>query len=144
MFECLIPMEAVAKARARVVRTRYGVKAFTPKKTQNFEFMARFFISQKADYQLLDNPIDYPVKLYVDFLLKRPKKPLFAWPAVRPDIDNYIKSILDAMNGLILKDDALVCQIVAKKGYAIKSPHIWIKLEPMDLLFKDESHSVKK
>ncbi len=129
MFECTIPLEAVAKGRARVVRTERGIRAFTPKKTQNFEFMVRFFLSKNASYDLLDNPISVPVRLVCDFQLSRPKKPQFPFPAVRPDLDNYVKAILDAMNGLILKDDALVCQIVAKKSYAIRSPQIWIKLE---------------
>ncbi|HRT83947.1 MAG TPA: RusA family crossover junction endodeoxyribonuclease [Bacteroidales bacterium] len=131
MFECTIPLSAVAKGRARVFRTKTGVRAFTPKKTANFEFMVRFFLSQKADYELLDNPIDVPVRLVCDFQLTRPKKPRHPYPAVRPDLDNYIKAILDAMNGIILKDDALVCQIVAKKSYAIKTPQIWIKLEAL-------------
>ncbi|HMX98734.1 MAG TPA: RusA family crossover junction endodeoxyribonuclease [Nitrosomonas sp.] len=131
MFECEIPLEAVAKQRPRAFYNKKLKRAsvYTPQKTVSFELMVRFFISQNAGYELLDNPFKEPVKLTCGFFLKSPKKPRFECPGVKPDLDNYIKSVLDAMNGLILVDDALVCEIDAFKRYATGNPYIYIKLE---------------
>lgn len=36
----------------------------------------------------------------------------------RPDTDNYIKGILDALNGIVVKDDSQIVNIVAQKFYS--------------------------
>lgn len=38
-------------------------------------------------------------------------------PLSRPDLDNYIKAIFDAFNGLVWKDDSEVVSIIANKHY---------------------------
>ena len=40
------------------------------------------------------------------------------WPVTRPDLDNYIKLILDALNGVSWADDSCVVQIRASKRYS--------------------------
>lgn len=39
------------------------------------------------------------------------------WPIVRPDKDNLVKIVLDAMNGEVYKDDAQVCKSFEAKVY---------------------------
>lgn len=36
----------------------------------------------------------------------------------RPDIDNLIKTVMDALNGVAYKDDGLICNITATKHYS--------------------------
>lgn len=48
-------------------------------------------------------------------------------PIVKPDCDNYIKSLLDGMNGVVWKDDALITDIFAHKRYSDK-PRIEITI----------------
>lgn len=36
----------------------------------------------------------------------------------RPDLDNYIKAILDAMNGIYYTDDSIIYYLIASKQYA--------------------------
>lgn len=38
----------------------------------------------------------------------------------KPDIDNYLKYILDCMSGIVFKDDAQVWSISAKKVYGVE------------------------
>lgn len=40
------------------------------------------------------------------------------WPTKKPDIDNVVKAVLDALNGLAWGDDKQVCFISAYKQYA--------------------------
>jgi Holliday junction resolvase RusA-like endonuclease len=39
-------------------------------------------------------------------------------PITRPDLDNLLKSVLDAMNGLIYKDDSQIAKLTAYKHYS--------------------------
>lgn len=36
----------------------------------------------------------------------------------RPDVDNYLKQVLDALTGFAFRDDSLVCEAVVVKRYA--------------------------
>ena len=38
-------------------------------------------------------------------------------PAPRGDIDNYVKSVFDAFNGVVWEDDAQVVELRARKEY---------------------------
>ena len=49
-------------------------------------------------------------------------------PTVKPDLDNYIKSCLDALNGVLWKDDNLITTITAHKIYA-EEPRIEIEVQ---------------
>ncbi|MBF1326561.1 MAG: RusA family crossover junction endodeoxyribonuclease, partial [Megasphaera micronuciformis] len=42
--------------------------------------------------------------------------------------DNYVKGVLDALNGTVLKDDSVVCEIFARKFYS-ERPRIEVVLE---------------
>lgn len=44
--------------------------------------------------------------------------------------DNYVKSALDAMNGIVWHDDALITDLEVKKRYS-KHPHI--EMEVLEL-----------
>lgn len=41
-------------------------------------------------------------------------------PTVKPDIDNYVKAILDALNGLAFQDDSQIVVLYARKIYSDK------------------------
>lgn len=41
-------------------------------------------------------------------------------PTVKPDIDNYVKAILDALNGLAFHDDSQIAVLYARKIYSDK------------------------
>ena len=39
-------------------------------------------------------------------------------PTVKPDVDNVVKSVLDALNKLIYKDDSQVTDLLVHKYYS--------------------------
>ena len=38
----------------------------------------------------------------------------------KPDIDNYLKALLDSMTGIVFKDDGQVVECKARKLYSLK------------------------
>jgi Holliday junction resolvase RusA-like endonuclease len=113
--------EPVAKGRARITRRGF---AYTPAATRKYEAHGRLAAQLAMDGRL---PIEGPVLISVLVTLPVPS----SWsarkragaltgsirPTSRPDIDNYTKAILDALNGIVLADDALVVDLRAIKQY---------------------------
>ena len=65
-------------------------------------------------------PAKGAVRLQLRFYLAKPKtmpKGRTA-PIVRPDIDNYIKLVMDALNELVYSDDSQIVYIEAHKMYS--------------------------
>lgn len=50
-------------------------------------------------------------------------------PNKSPDLDNYVKLALDALNGLLWEDDRFIIETYAGKYYTTGKPKIEIKLE---------------
>lgn len=50
------------------------------------------------------------------------------YPTARPDLDNLAKSILDACNGVIYKDDAQIVDLITHKRYD-DSPRVEVTIQ---------------
>ena len=46
----------------------------------------------------------------------------------RPDLDNYLKAVMDASNGILYKDDGQIAVIACQKLYSLH-PRIEIEIE---------------
>ena len=53
-----------------------------------------------------------------------------SWPTVKPDVDNYVKAILDALNGVAFKDDSQIVVLYARKIYS-DNPRTEIEITEM-------------
>lgn len=64
---------------------------------------------------------DGPVAVTATFWLARPasvsakRRP---FPVVKPDLDKLARALLDAITGVLIRDDAQVCELTALKLYA--------------------------
>ena len=109
LADIYVMIDPVAKARARV--TKWG--AYTPKKSKDFDTELKDYLKQVWGRREL---LDIPVSLEIEFQLPKPKVKRDL-PAVKPDIDNYVKAVMDCLNKTILKDDGAVCDLIARKRY---------------------------
>ena len=128
MHKLVVSIEPVAKQRARVLKTG---RSYTPSKTKNYEDTLKgLFIVFARKHNI--KPSGNPICLWVEFYLSRPKTNKSKLPIVRPDLDNYLKSVMDAGNGVFWIDDSCVVKVIAEKRYAdYVCASIAIKIEEM-------------
>lgn len=110
----IIPEKVKAKERPRFSIHKGRVITYTPKATHNFENnLKRYFYTQNC--RKLSGSIEVKIQMY--FGVK--DKKLWGEPKnTRPDIDNFVKSVLDGLNGLAWDDDGQIVKITAEKYYS--------------------------
>lgn len=118
----IVMIEPRACPRPRVTR---GGGVYYPKKYQEWVKEAASLLSQIQ----LPEP---PLHMEIVFIFHRPLRlPRYGERVIhdkRPDLDNCVKSLLDAMP---IDDDKIISSIYAQKFYASskESPHIEIKIQ---------------
>lgn len=76
-------------------------------------------------------PLDFPLDVWLLFAVRKPKKTKLLVP--KPDIDNYMKAIFDACNGIVWQDDSLVVKVTASKMWAeVIKPGIYMMVSRND------------
>lgn len=124
------------KERPRMARNG---KVFTPQATAEYERTLAMMLGRP-----LLSPLAYhaPVSIDVRFYLEPPKsKDVRRFHTSRPDVDNLLKSVLDALIlARILEDDSCVHCVRATKAYA---NHGCARIE-LDLSWFDEPATDKK
>ena len=89
--------------------------------------------------QDMRKPTEEPVAVYLIFFMLKPKSrqgkyaDKYPHPNVKPDIDNHVKLVLDALNKVIYHDDACVCELFAKQVYVTDGPaHTFIGVRNLE------------
>lgn len=133
IYEFEMPGEIVGKARPRM-NTRTG-KAYTPTNTKNYEyFLRQCFVAYYPNFKPIESRVKVSIIAYFSMPKSTSKKKeaeMLAGnisPTKKPDADNIIKIILDAMNKFAFKDDTQVIKLDIEKKYAI-APKIYVKIE---------------
>ena len=126
--------EPVAQGRPRATTINGRVKMYDPKKSSEYKNYIRLVASQHAPKELLDGPLRLDVKIYKPTLksFSKKKKEMAEQgvlrPTTKPDVDNYVKAIKDALKNVIWKDDSQVVDLQVSKYYSEK-PRIEVKIE---------------
>lgn len=130
-------IEPVEQARPRATRMGKGIRLYDPKKVTVFKRQ----LGMLAKQQMLDRglePYDGPLEVCMEFyrpvqasLSRKERARRLSGvhrPTVKPDLDNYIKSTSDALNGILWADDNLIVSLEAKKFYA-ERPHLIVEIK---------------
>lgn len=82
-------------------------------------------------------PLDIPLEIRLHFVFPRPANMIWKkrdMPPVphtkKPDFDNLAKSTCDALNGLLWRDDSLICKATIIKTIAsgTEIPHVYVSV----------------
>lgn len=139
MIEFTIPGEPRGKSRPRVVRLKNGAStSYTPDKTVAYEELARQRFRQQWPSGELPFPDKTPVCVMITACFSIPKsasKKARASmidgrisPTKKPDVDNVIKIVLDALNGFAWHDDAQVVLLQVTKEYTEHEPFVRVQV----------------
>jgi hypothetical protein len=111
-----VPGPPHGKGRPRFARRGNFVSTYTDAKTASYEDQVQHYAKQAMGSS---KPLETAVVLYLHIRLPVPpsysKKRTEAclggleWPCKKPDSSNILKSVEDAMNGVVFHDD---CQII--------------------------------
>lgn len=125
------PIEPVPKGRPRF--TKFG-KAYTPKKTHDFEKKIADYFRQNPNRFKFEKGIPIVVNLVFGMPIpkstpKSRKEAMFEGiikHTKRPDVDNMAKAVLDALShGIAWEDDSQIVRITAEKKYT-DDPYVYL------------------
>lgn len=137
-----VPTIPVAQPRQRhrviAAQGRTFVGNYTPAKHPVNAFKASVQMAARQAYQ--GPPIAGALELTVVFLFPRPgrlvwkKRPMpRCHHASKPDCENVLKALQDALSGIVFVDDAQVCSVKMQKWYAAgdEQPGCEVEIVPL-------------
>jgi len=148
-----IPGEPVPKGRPRFARRGRGFRVYTDEKSREFEQAVAAAARRAADdlggWQV---GARVPLRLEVQVVCKRPASRFRVADddgqrtakTTRPDLDNYLKSLIDGLQGArLFADDAQIVEIAARKAWgkilnrrerAAEGAFCWVSLSVVPVL----------
>ncbi len=130
-----VPGQPVGKGRPRASRTGKGIRMHTPEKTASYENLvataAHGAMRGAAPIQGACH-VDMDIRLMVpmSWSAKRRNQALegLVFPTKKPDLDNILKAVFDAINGIVWEDDVQAVYVQAVKRYsAVPGVHVNVK-----------------
>ena len=140
-LEFFIPGKPKGKGRPRFIKTG---RTYTPEDTANYENWVRLCYMQEAKKNGIEPiPADEPVQVYIrafelvpkSFSKARTEKALDGrmFPTKKPDCDNIIKIICDALNGVAYHDDKQVVRVSCRKEYHFDREGVFVTVERINV-----------
>lgn len=107
------------KGRPRFTRQGH---AYTPQDTRAYEMLIRRYVRESVK-----SPLRGEISVAIIFYMPIPKswskakkqaaELLQIRPTTKPDIDNLVKAVLDAINGIAYEDDRQIVELVCAEYY---------------------------
>lgn len=119
-----VPGEPVGKGRPRFVKATG--RTYTPEKTANFETLVRFeYHRQTGGFKFADGTeIGMRIEAFFEIPKSKSKRDQEAMErglvhhTKRPDADNILKAVADALNHIAYNDDSAVAFVEVTKLYS--------------------------
>ena len=135
-MELVIYGEPIPQGRPRFTKTGH---TYDPERSRNYKQLVRFWVTQhlkKIDgWKPFENALCVDLTFYMGIpsSWSKQKRIQASQGQIRPiartgDLDNMVKSILDANNGLLWVDDAIITDLSARKRYTGKLARVVIKI----------------
>lgn len=118
--------DPVGKGRPKFARRGDYVNTYTPKKTAMYETRVQVAARQAMGAQLPHTGamavwLSLDIAIPLSWSKKKQQQALAfeIYPTSKPDVDNVLKAILDACNGIVWVDDKQVIDVIIHKRYAL-------------------------
>lgn len=137
-MELTFNIEPQQQERPRATGRGRFIRVYDPPKTAKFkQKMAKLAMVEMQGKDKFDSAISVTIRFFRKVQKSISKKEHarrtqgHVRPIVKPDLDNYIKSTLDALNGVIWTDDATIVELNTSKWYA-DDPRIEIEVKELE------------
>jgi len=121
-YEFEVPGGIKGKGRPRV--NSYTGVVYTPTTTKDYEYLVeQYFLLKYPKYKPLEGRLEVNIKAIFSIPKSTKKQEIEKMlensisPTKKPDIDNIVKIILDAMNKFAFKDDTQITKLSVEKIY---------------------------
>lgn len=127
----IVPGKPMGKQRPRV--TKWGTH--TPVETVNYETLVKMMYTEKTN-KMLQGPLLMVIDAYFQIpksTSKRKTELMIAdkiKPTKKPDLDNIVKIICDALNTIAYKDDSQIVEITVRKFYG-EEPRVHVGISEL-------------
>ena len=134
MIQFTVYGEPVAQGRPRFTTAGGFVRAYDPKKSRDYKDYVRLVAVEKAPKEPIDGPVSLTIRVFRPIPKSFSKKKAelaengSLRPTTKPDADNFLKSIKDALKGIIWRDDSQVVDVYVGKWYSSR-PRIEIEIQ---------------
>lgn len=124
-----LDLEPMAQSRPRFARRGSGVIAYEKKEMRTWRVECSKLIEEAfGKKELIEGPLKIDATFYIQppkyisskAKLKKKSAAEEIFCSKKPDIDNYLKALLDSMTGIIFRDDGQVVECRARKLYSLK------------------------
>ena len=123
IYEFEVPGKIIGKGRPRL--NTYTGSVYTPTRTKDYETLVeQYFLLKYPRFKPFEGRVQVEIDAHFEVpkSTKRAEKELMLEnkinPTKKPDIDNIVKIILDAMNGIAFKDDIQITKLSVEKTYS--------------------------
>lgn len=119
--------DPVPQGRPRLCGRGRFARAYDPPKSKAYKQLIKDSIEHPKD--ITDVPLMFELRIYRRIPTSERKKTRqdmldgLILPTKKPDVDNVLKGVMDALTGVIWQDDSQVCDIVCVKRYS-ENPRI--------------------
>lgn len=136
----IIPGQPVGKSPPKFARRGALVQVYMPEKTASYLNLVKVKAHEAMrDTALIQGGVSVEIDLFIlapeSWSRKKRASALqgLILPTSKPDVDNVIKGIFDAINGVVWNDDKQVVDLVVKKRYS-ETPQANVTIKSMDYL----------
>lgn len=123
IYEFEVPGKIIGKGRPRL--NSYTGSVYTPTRTKDYETLVeQYFLLKYPKFKPLEGRVQVEINAFFEIpkSTKKADKELMLEqkinPTKKPDIDNIVKIVLDAMNGIAFNDDTQITKLYVEKLYS--------------------------
>lgn len=132
-----VPGQPQGKMRPGVRVVGKFAQQYVPKKTLTYESLIAVNAQiAMAGHDLVEGPV--LVRMFIALQLPESKSQKWkrqalageVFPTTKPDVDNTVKAVFDALNGVVWKDDVQVVDLQLTKRYSAQ-PRVEVEVVPI-------------
>ena len=122
-----VPGSSIGQGRPKFSTINGHAKAYDPEKSRNYKAYVKLLATQamkEQGFTMIDGPCCLDIMAFFEVPKSKSKKfkerALLGLerPTKKPDIDNIVKALQDALNGLAYKDDSSIVYLSVAKCYS--------------------------